>query len=62
MKNQINQLHKEGYAEMQAHQAIKLITKLIEERYPRLSALTKSRLITQCLIEVKQERNRSCLN
>ena len=63
MKNQTTQLPKEGYAEMHAKQAIELITKWVEERYPVLSNLSKSRLITQCLIEVREERkNYSSLN
>lgn len=48
---------------MHARQAIELITKWVDERYPVLSALSKSRLITQCLIEVREERkNLSSLN
>ena len=63
MKHQSNQLPHEGYAEMHARQAIELITQWVEKRYPVLSAVSKSRLITQCLIEVREERkNLSCLN
>ena len=63
MKNQTTQLPTEGYAEMHAKQAIDLITKWVEQRYPVLSNLSKSRLITQCLIEVREERkNYSSLN
>lgn len=63
MKNQTKQLPMEGYAEMHAKQAIELITKWVESRYPVLSAVSKSRLITQCLIEVREERkNLSVLN
>jgi uncharacterized protein YqfB (UPF0267 family) len=38
MKNQTNQLRVDTYAEMHAEQAIKQITKLVEERYPQISA------------------------
>ncbi len=63
MKKTTNQLPHESYAEMHAKQAIMLITKWIEERYPKISAQTKSRLITQCLIEVREERrNQHYLN
>ena len=52
-----------GYAEMHAKQAIELITKWVEQRYPVLSNVSKSRLITQCLIEIREERrDLSCLN
>lgn len=56
MKNQTKQLSAESYAEMHAKQAIELITKWVESRYPVLSNVSKSRLITQCLIEVREER------
>ena len=49
-------LPKGGYAEMHAKQAIELITKWVEQRYPVLSNVSKSRLITQCLIEIREER------
>jgi hypothetical protein len=63
MKNQTTQFPKGGYAEMHAKQAIELITKWVEERYPVLSNVSKSRLITQCLIEIREERkNYSSLN
>lgn len=63
MKNQFNQLPKEGYAEMHAQHAIMLIKKWVEERYPKISVLTKSRLISQCLLEVAEERRcQSMLN
>ena len=63
MKNQTKQLPSEAYAEMHAKQAIELITKWVEERYPVLSNVSKSRLITQCLIEIRDERkNYSSLN
>ncbi len=63
MKNQTKQLPQEGYAEMHAKQAIELIMKWVEQRYPVLSDVSKSRLITQCLIEVREERRiLSCLN
>ncbi len=63
MKNQTKQLPQEGSAEMHAKQAIELITKWVEQRYPVLSDVSKSRLITQCLIEVREERKiLSCLN
>lgn len=56
MKNQSKPLSAESYAEMHAKQAIELITKWVESRYPVLSNVSKSRLITQCLIEVREER------
>ncbi len=56
MKNQTNHLRVEGFAEMHAEKAIKQITKLVEERYPQISAPTKSRLIAQCLVEINYER------
>jgi len=63
MKNQTQLLPSEGYAEMHAKQAIELISKWVDERYPALSAVSKSRLITQCLIEVREERRiLACLN
>jgi hypothetical protein len=63
MKNQTNQLRVDTYAEMHAEQAIKQITKLVEERYPQISAPTKSKLIAECLREIIQERmSTTCLN
>lgn len=63
MKNQIKKLRREDYAEMHAKQAIDLITKWVEERYPKLSTTTKSRIITQCLIEIREEKKMiTCLN
>jgi hypothetical protein len=63
MKNQTNQLQQHDHAETHAKQAIRHITKWVEERYPQISTSTKSRLITQCLIEVKRESlYRSSLN
>lgn len=63
MKNQITLLPTEAYAQMHARQAIEHITKWVEQRYPVLSKLSKSRLITQCLIEIRDERkNLSSLN
>ena len=63
MKNQTSLLPGEAYAQMHAKQAIEHITKWVEERYPVLSRLSKSRLITQCLIEIREERkNLSVLN
>jgi hypothetical protein len=56
MKNQTTQQPVQGYAEMHAKQAIEHITKWVEDRYPVLSKLSKSRLITQCLIEIREER------
>jgi len=56
MNNQTTNLPEGSYAEMHAKQAIELITKWIEQRYPVLSTVSKSRLITQCLIEVREER------
>jgi hypothetical protein len=56
MKNQTTPLRSEAYAEMHAKQAIECITKWVEDRYPVLSRLSKSRLITQCLIEIREER------
>jgi hypothetical protein len=55
MRNPIT-LPQGGYAEMHAKQAIELITKWVEQRYPVLSNISKSRLITQCLIEIREER------
>ncbi len=63
MKNQTTQLSSEAYAQMHAKQAIEHISKWVEQRYPVLSKLSKSRLITQCLIEIREERkNLSILN
>ena len=56
MKNQIKTFRYEGQAEMKAKKAIRLIHKWVEERYPKLAAESKSRLIAQCLTEVEQER------
>jgi N-acetyl-anhydromuramyl-L-alanine amidase AmpD len=56
MKKQATKTSNEGYAEMQAQQAIKLITQWIEERYPKISSRTKARVIAQCLIEVRDEK------
>jgi hypothetical protein len=55
MRNPIT-LPQGGYAEMHAKHAIELITKWVEQRYPVLSNVSKSRLITQCLIEIREER------
>ena len=63
MKNQTTLLPGEAYAKMHAKQAIEHITKWVEDRYPVLSKLSKSRLITKCLIEIREERkNLSSLN
>lgn len=56
MKNYLKKSSNEAYAEMHAHQAIQQITKWIDERYPKISALTKTRIIAQCLIEVRREK------
>ena len=56
MKNRNRQNSSESYAELHAQLAIGLITKWVEQRYPKISAPTKSRLIIQCLMEVAQER------
>ncbi|HZF63428.1 MAG TPA: hypothetical protein VEZ55_03035 [Chitinophagaceae bacterium] len=63
MKSQNNYIPTGNHAELQAQQAIRHITKWVDERYPSISPLTKSRLIKQCLWEVSQERlDRSQLN
>jgi len=56
MKNQTDQLQQQFYAETHAKQAIRHITKWVEERYPQISTNTKSRLIAQCLMEVRREK------
>lgn len=58
MKNQMNHLTQGGLPEMQAMQAITQISQWVRERYPRISDLTKSRLITQCLMEVAAEKSK----
>ena len=55
MRNQTS-LPQGAYAEMHAKQAIEIIMKWVDQRYPVLSTVSKSRLITQCLIEIREER------
>jgi hypothetical protein len=55
MRNQTSLPHG-AYAEMHAKQAIEIIMKWVDQRYPVLSTVSKSRLITQCLIEIREER------
>lgn len=63
MRNNSSKLPGEVYSEMNAKKAIELITKWVEERYPVLSDVSKCRLITQCLIEIREERkNLATLN
>ena len=56
MKSQITTFRYEGQAEMKAKKAIQLIYKWVENRYPKLAANSKSRLIAECLTEVEKER------
>ena len=55
MRNQTS-LPQGAYAEMHAKQAIEIIMKWVDQRYPVLSKVSKSRIITQCLIEIREER------
>jgi hypothetical protein len=56
MKNPNQALQHEGAAELQAKMAIRKIRKMIEEKYPVMSSVSKARLIMECLIEVSEER------
>lgn len=62
MKNQTNQLSTGRSSEVHAQKAIESITKWVEERYPRITALTRERLIAQCLIEIKGGRSSGSFN
>ena len=55
MKNQIQTSRRET-AELQAKNAIQKIHNWTEKNYPRLAAVTRSRLIIECLIEMAEER------
>jgi hypothetical protein len=56
MKNPNLALQYEGAAELQAKMAIRKIRKMIEEKYPVMASVSKSRLIIECLIEFSEER------
>jgi len=42
--------------EFQAKKAVQQIQTWIEKKYPRLAASTKTKMIIECLIELKEER------
>lgn len=53
MKNPNHPLRTE---EFHAKKAVQQIQKWIEKKYPRLTAAVKTKLITECLIELSEER------
>jgi len=53
MKNQNQPLYTE---QMHAQKAVQQIQKWLEERYPRLTTSTKTRILIECLIELSEER------
>ena len=53
MKNQNQSLHTE---QLHAQKAVQQIQKWLEERYPRLTTSTKTRILIECLIELSEER------
>jgi hypothetical protein len=57
MKNQNQILQHEGSAQLQAGKAIQRLHKWMEERYPRLASLKRSRMIMECMIELMVEKN-----
>ena len=56
MKNLTKTMHTECAPELQASKAIQRIQKWVEEHYPRLASVAKSRLIIECLIELTEEK------
>jgi hypothetical protein len=56
MRNPNQNLQHEGVAELQAKKAIQKIKKMMEEKYPSMAAVSKTRLIIECLIEMKEEK------
>lgn len=59
MKSPTKPLLREDYAEMRASQVIRYINKWVEQRYPKLSKLTKEKLIAKCLEEIAEEKKRN---
>lgn len=53
MKNQKLFLHSE---ESHAQKTVQQIQKWLEEKYPRLTASTKTRILIECLIELSEEK------
>jgi len=53
MKNPNQTLHQE---EFHAKKAVQQIQIWIEQKYPRLAASTKMKMIIECLIEISEER------
>jgi len=53
MKNPNQTLHSE---EFHAQKAVQQIQEWIEQKYPRLTANTKTRILVECLIELTEER------
>jgi hypothetical protein len=53
MKNPNQRLRTE---EFHAQKAVQQIQKWVEERYPRLTISTKTRILIECLIELSEER------
>ncbi|HWJ92826.1 MAG TPA: hypothetical protein VNR87_17040 [Flavisolibacter sp.] len=56
MKNQTQSLQHEGSAQLQAGRTIQRLQKFISERYPKLNAAARARLIIECLIEFNEEQ------
>jgi hypothetical protein len=53
MKNPNQVLHKE---EIHAKKAVQKIQSWIEKKYPKLAGTAKTKMIIECLIELKEER------
>lgn len=56
MKNPSSPFRQRDPEEIQAKKAVQKIQKWIEKNYPRLANSTKTRMIVECLIELKEER------
>ncbi|MBD0366651.1 MAG: hypothetical protein ICV53_11185 [Flavisolibacter sp.] len=55
MQNPILTLQDEAYAAQKAHKAIKTIYNLIDEQDYVMSEFSKSQLIIECLLELREE-------
>ncbi len=57
-----NVIHPVPASDLRAKTAVQKIQKWVEENYPRLAAVTKAKLIIECLIELKEERRHIAAN
>ena len=56
MKNQNQTLQQPGRTELRATKAIQNIQNWMDTRYPAMAALSKSKMIIECLIELNEEK------